>query len=282
MSVLSRAEDVLLVPVDQTESVKPPAQSDTGPAAETILLDTAVFDARGLVLEVLPLPEFEKLTYNMRWTVFNVGTLTAEIKGFRLYKGRLVYVFQLHLRSNEWLSKIYAINSVFTSYMDAERMQTLREEVDRKEGSYRKHAVVEYDQDNHQAYFHSYTDNTSKSFPIPPGVQDALSSVYYFRTLPLTVGGEVQYKIVAGETVYDFSADLLKQKKISSGPFKSQEAILVRPYATLNGKAAREGSMIGYFSTITTKIPLAATIKTPLFTSASAFLVDVEYPEDRQ
>ncbi len=235
-------------------------------------------DLAGLLPKTLPLPEFEKLTYNLRWMVFNVGTLTAEIKGFKLYKGRPVYVFQLTVVSNAWLSKIYAIDSIFISYMDAERLHTLREEVDRKEGSYRKHAVVEYDQEAHTAYFHNYTDNTSRTFAIPPGVHDGLSSVYYFRTLSFDPGDKIEYMIVVGESVYTFHAEIIKEKSISIGPFKNQAAVLVKPHAYRENKPVKEGSMVGYFSRTATRIPLTATINAPIFTKAEAFLVDVEYP----
>lgn len=234
-------------------------------------------ELRALLPENLVLPEFEKLTYNLRWTVFNVGSLTAEIKGFKLYQGRPVYVLKLTFKSNAWLSKIFHIDSTFTSYMDAEYLYTLREEVDRKEGSYRKHAVVEYDQEAHVAYFHNYTDNSSKSFPIPEGVQDALSSVYYFRTLPLEAGKKIRYDIVIGEKVYDFHADLSRERMLSVGPYKHQQAIDVRPYAYLDGERLKKGVMTGCFSKKAGRIPLSATIKTPIFTQASAFLVDVDY-----
>lgn len=229
---------------------------------------------------IYQLPEFEELTYDVRWIGLKAGTITATIEGIKEYEGRDVYVFRLHVTSQGWVSAIYKIDSTYLSYVEVKHMHTLYEEVNRKEGSYRKHAIVKYDQMNHKAHYKSYTDGTEKTFDIPPDAIDGLGAVYYFRTLSFTLDETIAFPVVLDEKVYEFYADILSREMIRAGHYGKREAVKVRPYGFLKGETVREGTMIGYFDPGQVKVPLYSKVKTPLFTSATATLRDMNYPNN--
>ena len=97
------------------------------------------------------LPEHEELTYRVKWLGFSVGIVTARISGIKKIQGRYAYELEMIARTNELLSHIYPVTDRYVSYMDVENLYTLRHEVYRREGRYKKDAVTDFDQAGHKA-----------------------------------------------------------------------------------------------------------------------------------
>lgn len=228
------------------------------------------------------LPLYEELVYEIRWLGMRVGTVTATIKGLAEFEGREVYDFELRAVSNSWLGRVCRIDSRLESLMDAETLSTLRQHVDRKEGGYRKDAAVIYDQEQGVASFHNRTDGSRKQYAVPRGVVDALSSVYYFRTLPLRSGQQIAFAVDVNEKVYEFYADVKHEKLIRLFGFEPQPAVFIQPYVTFDDENVKKGKVSGYFSQGPYHIPLTARIEAPLFTSATVTLKSVSYPRGRK
>jgi hypothetical protein len=88
------------------------------------------------------LPDYEKLTYEVRWLGLPVGTFSTSVTGIKNYKGRDAYLLEAKIKTNAFLSKIYKIEDRFVSYMDTEKLYTLRQEAYRREGKYKKDAIT--------------------------------------------------------------------------------------------------------------------------------------------
>ena len=73
------------------------------------------------------LPDYEKLTYEVRWLGLLVGTFSTSVTGVQSYKGRDVYLLEAEMKTNAFLSKIYKIEDRFVSYMDREKLYSLRQ-----------------------------------------------------------------------------------------------------------------------------------------------------------
>jgi hypothetical protein len=224
------------------------------------------------------LPDFEKLSYDVKWMGLRVGTLTTSILGIRDYNGRPAYVLEATMKTNKFLSKIYKIEDRFVSYMDSEKLYTLRSEVYRKEGKYRKDAVIEFDQENHKAHFKNFVDNTEKDFEIPLAAHDILSAYYHLMLLPLKLGDRVQYYVTNNEKNYQFVGFIHSKVSIRMPVLgkKETEAFLLLPNAKLKGEALEKGSASAYFSCEKRRIPLLATVKGPVFTEVSIYLSKIE------
>lgn len=226
----------------------------------------------------LRLPEFQKLTFEVRWLGIRVGTLTTAILGIKNYQGRDVYVLEATMQTNSFLSKIYRIEDRFVSYMDVQNLSTVRHEVYRRDGKYIKDAITEFDQVAHKASFKNLIDKTEKTFEIPEGVHDILTACYYFMLLPVNVGEKIEYFVCNNEKNYQFYGMIDSRSTIKIPAFdnKETEALLILPYAKLKGKKVDEGDVNAYFSNDKVKIPLMAIVKGPLFTEVSIALVKVD------
>ncbi len=218
------------------------------------------------------LPEYEKLVYEVKWLGIPVGTVTASIKGIKKINGIDAYVLEVVAKTNAFCSSIYKIEDRFISYMDVENLFTLRHEVYRREGRYKKDAITDFDQVNHKAYFKNLLDKSEKIFDIPAGVQDTLSACYYFMLLPLNVGDKVEYDVCNNENVYKLFALILSKGYISIPNLGNSKAFFIQPYAKLNGKRVEKAKVSAYFSCDEKRIPLLALIKGPIFTKLSIHL----------
>ena len=222
------------------------------------------------------LPDYEKLTYEIKWIGIPVGALTTYIKGIEKINGRQAYVLEAVFETNSFLSKIYPVKDRYVSYMDKENLYTLRHEVYRREGRYKKDAVTEFDHVNRKAYFHNLLDNSEKVFDIPVGVHDFLSAYYYFRFLPLKAGDKLRYAISNNEKNYQVVILVKSQTSLKLGALGKKDALMIQPYALLKGQEVKEGSVCGYYSCEGSRPLLGAVVTAPIFTKVTALLSKAE------
>jgi hypothetical protein len=225
------------------------------------------------------LPEYEKLTYAVKWLGLPVGTITASIKGVETFKDRDAYVLEVMVKTNNFCSAIYKIEDRFVSYMDVREFYTLRHEVYRREGGYKKDAITDFDQDKQKAYFKNFIDGSEKVFDIPPGVQDTLSACYYFMLLPVKLKERIEYAVCNNETNYRLLGVIQSTMLINLPRLGQKEAFLLQPYAKLKSGNVRKGKVSGYFSCDKRRLPLFVVIKAPVFTKVTAILTKIEYNE---
>jgi len=244
---------------------------------QLLLLDEIPDAAESVISSNLnSLPDYEKLTYEIKWIGIPVGTLTTSIKGTEKINGREAYVLEAVFKTNSFLSKIYPVNDRYVSYMDKEQLYTLRHEVYRREGRYKKDAITEFDQANRKAYFHNLLDKSEKVFDIPSGVHDFLSAHYYFRFLPLKAGDKLRYAISNNEKNYQVVILVKSHISLKLGALGKKDVLLIQPYALLKGEEVKEGSARGYYSCEGSRPLLGAIVTAPIFTKVTAFLSKAE------
>ncbi len=222
------------------------------------------------------LPEHEKCVFTVKWLGARVGTITATISGIKKINGRDAYELTAVARTNGFCSRIYPIDDRYVSYMDLERLSTLRHEVYRREGRYKKDAITDFDQEGGKAYFRNLLDGSKKTVDIPYGVQDALSAAYYFRMIPVEIGKRIEYRVYNNEQVYDLCGVADKKKNITIPRLGKREAFHIQPYALLNGMPVKKGKASGYFSCDGKRVPLLVSVRAPLFTEIVGYLTEEE------
>ena len=225
----------------------------------------------------LRLPEYEYLKYTVRWLGVPVGYITASIKGIEVLNGRRAYVLEVIVKTNAFCSAIYKINDRFLSYMDVESMYTLRHEVYRREGRYKKDAITDFNQVTHKAYFRNMLDGSEKEFDIPPNVQDTLSACYYFRLLPIEIDKKIEYAVCNNESIYQLFGVIESKDFIKIPKLGKRAAFYMQPYAKLKNKKVKKGRASGYFSVGKERLPLLAVVQAPVLTKVTASLSKIEY-----
>jgi len=224
------------------------------------------------------IPEHEKLTYEVRWLGFPVGTSTASIKGIKQINGRPAYELEITARTNDFCSRIYNVEDRYVSYMDVQELYTLRHEVYRRDGRYKKDAITDFDQERHKAHFKNLLNATEKVVDLPPRVQDIVSMAYYFRFLPVETGQRREFFVYNNESVYELLCVVDEKVSVRVPRFGIREACHVQPYARLKGEAVKKGRANGFLGCDKKRLPLIGIVQGPIFTRVIAYLVREERP----
>jgi hypothetical protein len=224
------------------------------------------------------LPARETLTYEIRWLGLRVGTLTTAIKGIEKYQGRDVYLLEAIIKTASIFNTLHRIDDRIVSYMDVESLCTLRNEVYRKEGSFRKETVTEFDQVNHKALCRNLLDNSQKSFDIPAREQDMLSVCYYFMLVPFKLGDGIEYDVWHNEQNRRFFCFVRSAAEISLPALGANkiQALFLEPYDHFKEGKIERGNVVAYYSDEARRIPLVTTVRVPVFSEATISLVKIE------
>lgn len=219
----------------------------------------------------------EKLTYQIRWMGIPVGIASFVVKEIANIRGRDCYHIRVWVRSNAFLSKIYRVDDEFHTYIDKERLHSLRFMKRQSEGGYRSHEIVDYDQETHKAVYRSLLNNSKKDFTIAENSQDDLSAIYCFRMRDVKAGESVLMNVNADEKNWILHIDVLRRGVMRLPRIGNLNAIEVEPHTrTMEGKPLEKGKAWIWFGADENRIPLAAKAKAAIVGTVTAVLTEVE------
>src|SRR4030042_427971 len=182
---------------------------------------------------VEPKPFFtvgERLTYIVAWKGIPVGRATATVDGMVNYRGYEAYKIVVIAKSNDFLSKLFRIEDIFTSYIDKDKLISRHYEATIREGSYKKDLVVDYDFQKRIAIYRNLRDGSEKTCPIEENVRDPVSAAYFFRVMPINVGDKVKITVNLNEKNYEIFCNVDKIATITLPEIGSFDAFLIKPY----------------------------------------------------
>ncbi|MBI4435918.1 MAG: DUF3108 domain-containing protein [Candidatus Omnitrophica bacterium] len=205
----------------------------------------------------------ETLDYDVNWMGLNVGSGRLEVREVTTYQDHQVYHLVVSARSNRFLSTFYPVEDEIHSYVDVETLTPYRFEKRQREGRYRAHEEMVYDPTSRKATYRSFLNNSTKEMEIPPSVQDSLSTLFYFRTLPLETGQSVFIDVNADEKNWRLEVKVLKAGLLKLFGKKEVPALLVEPLAQFHGVFIRKGRMWIWFSLDQKRTPLYMKARVP-------------------
>jgi hypothetical protein len=197
-----------------------------------------------------PLRAGEKLTFAIRYGVIKAGVATMEIKDRVECEGGECFHLVSEAKSTMPFSLFYEVEDRVESLMDSEELYTWRYEKNLKEGTYRDHEVVLFDQVEHTA---TYPDG--KVIEVPERVQDVLTSLYFVRTLDLEVGKNLHIDNHSDEKNYALEVRVLKIENVKV-PAGTYECFVVEPILKASGIFQHKGRLTVWLSTDPSHIPV--------------------------
>ncbi len=152
----------------------------------------------------------EDLQFQATWRGLPAGSIRLTAKRVAKLRNRPVFVFELNVKSNDFLSAFYPIATNINSYVDAEsgKSYLIRRRVSERNRSYQDRLEFKYDSrlpnglpDPVSKY--SMVNETGQEianlpFPIPGNMQDMVSIIYYIRGMKLKNVGDSCHLLLGG------------------------------------------------------------------------------------
>ena len=130
----------------------------------------------------------ERLVYDIRYLGMSAGTGVMEVKPAEILGGQQVYPIVSTAQSNDMVSLFYPVNDRVESRIDVAALYSHRIDIRQHQGKKRREKSITFDQVRHIAV--QQKNGRETSFPIPPAVQDSLSSLYFFRNQTFPPAGQ--------------------------------------------------------------------------------------------
>ncbi len=213
----------------------------------------------------------EKLDFDINYGFINAGNAIMEVAELIEYNGRPCYLVLSTASSNRFFSTFYHVEDRVESVLDAVSMFTWHFEKHLREGNYRADRICDFDQLKNIVI---YQDDTME---VAPYVQDALSVLYYVRTLDLKPGDSYSIGNFTDGKSYSLEVNVLRKEtvKVKAGRF---DCIVVEPLLKSSGVFKHEGKLTVWLTDDRLKMPVLMKSKV-LVGSISAELTEYRLGE---
>ena len=197
----------------------------------------------------------ERLVFDLSWFGISGGHTIMKIEETS-YNGHGIYKISSITRSNKFISMFYPVYDVVESYVDRKTLLPYRFRSIQREGSYRGNKEIVFDRINGVAIFINHRDNDKKKLtPISSDTYDALSVVYYFRHLPLTIGKDINLKVHDGGKNWILVVTPLDKEEVWT-PVGTFKTIKVKAQMKYKGLFVHKGDVIVWFTDDEKRIPV--------------------------
>jgi hypothetical protein len=218
--------------------------------------------ALGGVAQDTPAPPFhpgETLTYEVMWSIFPAGRVTATLSRVA-GDASGAYEVTTSARSQGFVSLIYNVENEFYSRFNPHTLCSERIFKKINEGRRHKDSRLVFDAVRRLAIFEEYDLNQPKAPPkhveseIPNCVADVVTAFYVVRRHPMAVGNVIHLPINDGAKTYDVGVEVQAREQIET-PIGSRLAFRVEP-KVFGGLYKRRGRMLIWFSDDEQRLPL--------------------------
>ncbi len=191
----------------------------------------------------------ETLKFAIGWEKIVAGHADVTIPEVVDYRGRTCFRVRSTARSTRFFSTFFKVEDWAESLIDAREIFPLHFEKYLREGKYTSDQIVDFYPELGVAMTRKDTVAT------PPYVQDALSLMYYVRTLPLKVGDTVRVSNFSKDQTYELEVRVTKRERIQvkAGTFNT---IVVEPLLQAAGLFKHKGRLKVWLTDDRLKMPV--------------------------
>lgn len=207
-----------------------------------------------------PFSPGETLTYDINWSVFPAGKLTAVLSRDK-HGLRDAYVIKTTADSQGFASILYKVQDEFRSVFNPQTLCSIEISKKINEGAHHRITKIKFDRYRGLAILDErYLGDENKppkhdEQAIPPCAQDIVTAFYYVRSQPLHVGGKVKLAVNDGSKTKTVVAEVTGRKKIKT-PLGEHEALQVVPSVFGNLYEQKKGKIVIWFSNDAYHFPL--------------------------
>ncbi len=169
---------------------------------------------------------------------------------------RSVYKVSSVTKSNRVVSLFYPVNDLVETYMDVTTLYPYRYRARQQEGTYSSDKEILFDREKNMATFikHKAGGETHTS-EVPSMVQDPLSVVYFFRTLPVEIGKDISLDVYDGKKNWTLIIRVLKKEKVWT-PAGTFNTIKIKALIKFEGIFVNKGDVLVWFTDDAARTPV--------------------------
>jgi hypothetical protein len=192
----------------------------------------------------------ESLRFSVTYAGISAGSAYLEVPQIMDWNGSPAYTLVARAESNSFVSRFYKVRNRIESVWDKRGRFSLRYSENRREGGYKAKSQILFDHVRNEAHYHN-----GQVYPIPPQVQDALSSFYYTRFQALPIGGSVVFDYHASRKSQPLEVRVLGREKIST-PAGTFNCVVIEPILRAGGIFKNKGRLVIWLSDDDRRIPV--------------------------
>jgi hypothetical protein len=192
----------------------------------------------------------ESLRFSVQYGPIHAGSAYLEVPSQQEVDGHPAFLLQARAESNGFFSTFYRVRNRITSYWDPEGRFSRRYAENRREGGYKAQEQIDFDYAKMEA---KYKDG--RTYPIPPHVQDALSSFYYARTQPLPLGGSIVFDYHASRKSLPLEVKVLGRERVDT-PAGKFDCIAIEPLLKAGGIFKNKGRLVIWITDDERRMPV--------------------------
>ena len=209
--------------------------------------------------KALPFEPGERLDYDVTWSIFRAGTVSATL-GSEGRESKDNYTVTTTAQSQGFVSLVFNVQNEFRSFFDPRTLCSERISKKINEGRRHKETEIVFDSKRRRAILEE-RDLTKPNDPlkhaeneIPNCVEDVVTAFYYLRRQDFQIGQSLHLPINDGSKTYDVTLDVQARESIQT-PLGNRSAIRVEP-KVFSGLFKRKGRMLVWFSDDDQHLPL--------------------------
>lgn len=222
----------------------------------------------------------EKLTYNLSWSGFSVGTVVIEVSGPISINEIPCYRFSFTVKSNKFTDTFYKVRDQIDGYVDLELKRSIYYTKKQKEGNHERDVVVNFDWKTNQAQYTNF-GQAYESVPLPVSAYDPLTILFVARLQSFEVGKPFTLPMTDGKQYIDSKVQVIKKEIINTGLGSYSTHLLQPGLDGIGGvfKKSKDASIHIWFTDDRYKIPIKFKSKVAIG-SFRAILVSIKRPDD--
>jgi len=209
--------------------------------------------------ETTPFQPGESLTYDVAWSIFHAGTVTATLQsGSQGSKDN--YTVITTAQSEGFASLLFNVQNEFRSLFNPQTLCSERISKKINEGRRHKETEIVFDSQRKLAILDERDLSKPHDPPkhaeneIPICVEDVVTAFYYLRNQEFQIGKPIHLPVNDGSKTYDVTLDVQAREALQT-PLGRRSAIRVEP-KVFSGLFKRKGRMLVWFSDDDQHLPL--------------------------
>lgn len=197
-----------------------------------------------------PFRSGEALRFSVQYGFIKAGSAYLEVPEVRDWNGRKVWTLVARAESNSFFSRFYKVRNRIESYWDQDGLYSWRYTENRREGGHKEKNEIVFDQERHEARYHD-----GRKFPIPPQVQDALSSFYYTRYQALPIGGSIVFDYHASRKSMPLEVRVIGRERVET-PAGTFDCVAIEPMLKAGGVFKAKGRLVIWITDDERRMPV--------------------------